>query len=153
MIGSKQPARVRFAPSPTGRTHLGSGRTALYNYLLARQTGGQFILRIEDTDQKRYVEGAEEELMEVRFWRVEDLLKEENEEVIIYNSKSSKRSLLFLKQRGNYECYAYYFDKYESHITSKNFKDLLRYNENTEENKVPFSSYILSIRNEPNYIH
>ena len=62
------PARVRFAPSPTGRTHLGSGRTALYNYLLARQTGGQFILRIEDTDQKRYVEGAEEELMEGLRW-------------------------------------------------------------------------------------
>ena len=40
---NQQPVRVRFAPSPTGRTHLGSGRTALYNYLLARQTGGQFI--------------------------------------------------------------------------------------------------------------
>jgi glutamyl-tRNA synthetase len=57
-----KPARVRFAPSPTGRTHLGSGRTALYDYLLARQTGGQFILRIEDTDQKRYVPSAEDEL-------------------------------------------------------------------------------------------
>lgn len=43
--------RVRFAPSPTGSLHLGGLRTALYNYLLARQTGGQFILRIEDTDQ------------------------------------------------------------------------------------------------------
>jgi len=63
-----KPVRVRFAPSPTGRTHLGSGRTALYNYLLARQTGGQFILRIEDTDQKRYVKGAEEELMEGLRW-------------------------------------------------------------------------------------
>ena len=68
MTDTKQPARVRFAPSPTGRTHLGSGRTALYNYLLARQTGGQFILRIEDTDQKRYVESAEEELMEGLRW-------------------------------------------------------------------------------------
>jgi len=64
----QQPARVRFAPSPTGRTHLGSGRTALYNYLIARQTGGQFILRIEDTDQKRYTHGAEEELMESLRW-------------------------------------------------------------------------------------
>ena len=63
-----QPARVRFAPSPTGRTHLGSGRTALYDYLLARQSGGQFILRIEDTDQKRYVPGAEEELMSSLRW-------------------------------------------------------------------------------------
>ncbi|MFC1996446.1 glutamate--tRNA ligase [Chloroflexota bacterium] len=64
----QQPVRTRFAPSPTGRTHLGSGRTALYNYLLARQTGGQFILRIEDTDQKRFVPGAEEELIESLHW-------------------------------------------------------------------------------------
>ena len=62
------PARVRFAPSPTGRTHLGSGRTALYNYLFARQTGGQFILRIEDTDQKRYVPGAERGLIDSLRW-------------------------------------------------------------------------------------
>lgn len=65
---NQTPARVRFAPSPTGRTHLGSGRTALFNYLLARQTDGQFILRIEDTDQKRYVPGAEDELMESLRW-------------------------------------------------------------------------------------
>jgi len=62
------PVRVRFAPSPTGRTHLGSGRTALYNYLLARQTGGQFILRIEDTDVKRYVPEAEQELVDSLHW-------------------------------------------------------------------------------------
>ncbi len=62
------PVRVRFAPSPTGRTHLGSGRTALYNYLLARQTGGKFILRIEDTDLKRYVPGAEKELIDSLHW-------------------------------------------------------------------------------------
>jgi glutamyl-tRNA synthetase len=59
---------VRFAPSPTGRTHLGSGRTALYNYLFARQTGGTFILRIEDTDRKRYVPGAEQELIDSLHW-------------------------------------------------------------------------------------
>jgi glutamyl-tRNA synthetase len=68
MTDSSKPVRVRFAPSPTGRTHLGSGRTALYNYLLARQADGTFILRIEDTDQKRFVEGAEEELMEGLRW-------------------------------------------------------------------------------------
>lgn len=62
------PVIVRFAPSPTGRTHIGSGRTALYNYLLARQTGGKFILRIEDTDQKRYVPGAEKELIDSLHW-------------------------------------------------------------------------------------
>ena len=63
-----KPARVRFAPSPTGHMHLGSARTALYDYLLARKTGGQFILRIEDTDQKRYVEGAEQELLDGLHW-------------------------------------------------------------------------------------
>jgi len=62
------PVRVRFAPSPTGRTHLGSGRTALYNYLLARQTGGQFILRIEDTDRKRYNPESEQELIDSLHW-------------------------------------------------------------------------------------
>jgi glutamyl-tRNA synthetase len=55
------PARVRFAPSPTGYLHIGGARTALYNYLLAKQTGGQFILRIEDTDQARFVPDAIEE--------------------------------------------------------------------------------------------
>lgn len=50
------PARTRFAPSPTGYLHLGSLRTALFNYLLAKRTGGQFLLRIEDTDQVRGVE-------------------------------------------------------------------------------------------------
>jgi glutamyl-tRNA synthetase len=64
----QSPVRVRFAPSPTGRTHLGSGRTALYDYLVARQTGGKFILRIEDTDQKRYQPDAEQELIESLHW-------------------------------------------------------------------------------------
>ncbi|CCH61271.1 hypothetical protein TBLA_0E02180 [Henningerozyma blattae CBS 6284] len=62
------PVRTRFAPSPTGSLHLGSLRTALYNYLLARNTGGQFILRIEDTDQKRLVKGAEENIYSSLKW-------------------------------------------------------------------------------------
>ena len=65
---SQKQVRTRFAPSPTGRTHLGSGRTALYNYLLAHQTGGKFILRIEDTDRKRFVPGAEQELIDSLHW-------------------------------------------------------------------------------------
>ena len=65
---SSNPARVRFAPSPTGHLHLGGARTALYDYLLARQTGGQFVLRIEDTDRKRLVEGAEQEIMDGLRW-------------------------------------------------------------------------------------
>jgi glutamyl-tRNA synthetase len=68
MSENNQAARVRFAPSPTGHLHLGGGRTALYDYLIAKQTGGQFILRIEDTDRKRFVEGAEEELMSSLRW-------------------------------------------------------------------------------------
>ncbi len=52
--------RVRFAPSPTGGLHLGGVRTVLYNYLFAHQHGGEFILRIEDTDQGRFVPGAEQ---------------------------------------------------------------------------------------------
>jgi glutamyl-tRNA synthetase len=51
--------RVRFAPSPTGPLHIGGVRTALYNYLFAKKNKGAFILRVEDTDQNRYVEGAE----------------------------------------------------------------------------------------------
>ena len=50
--------RTRFAPSPTGRMHVGNLRTALYAYLIAKHEGGDFMLRIEDTDQERYVEGA-----------------------------------------------------------------------------------------------
>lgn len=61
-------ARVRFAPSPTGALHIGGVRTALYNFLLARQTGGTMILRIEDTDQNRYVPGAEEYILESLAW-------------------------------------------------------------------------------------
>jgi glutamyl-tRNA synthetase len=59
---------VRFAPSPTGPLHIGGVRTALYNYLLARKHGGRFILRIEDTDQNRYVPGAEAYIIEALTW-------------------------------------------------------------------------------------
>ena len=68
MTDSSPAKRVRFAPSPTGLTHLGSARTALYNYLLAKQSGGQFILRIEDTDSKRYVAEAEDDLKNSLQW-------------------------------------------------------------------------------------
>ena len=60
--------RVRFAPSPTGPLHLGGVRTALYDYLFAKNQGGDFVLRIEDTDTARYVEGAEEYIMEALEW-------------------------------------------------------------------------------------
>jgi glutamyl-tRNA synthetase len=60
--------RVRFAPSPTGPLHLGGVRTALYNYLFAKKHGGDFILRIEDTDQNRFVPGAEQYIMDALAW-------------------------------------------------------------------------------------
>ncbi|MFA7290201.1 MAG: glutamate--tRNA ligase [Melioribacteraceae bacterium] len=60
--------RVRFAPSPTGYLHVGGLRTALYNYLFAKRNNGKFILRIEDTDQSRYVEGAVENLINALKW-------------------------------------------------------------------------------------
>ena len=63
-----KPARTRFAPSPTGRMHIGNARSALYPFLLARHTGGTFILRIEDTDRKRYSPGAEQELIDGLHW-------------------------------------------------------------------------------------
>ena len=62
------PVRTRYAPSPTGEPHLGNIRTALYDWLLARHYGGQFILRIEDTDQQRYAEGGVEALFSALRW-------------------------------------------------------------------------------------
>ena len=60
--------RARFAPSPTGPLHIGGVRTALFNYLIAKKNGGEFILRIEDTDTDRTVEGAEEYIIESLKW-------------------------------------------------------------------------------------
>lgn len=65
---SDKKVRVRFAPSPTGPLHMGGVRTALYNYLFAKKHGGDFLLRIEDTDQGRYVPGAEDYIIEALKW-------------------------------------------------------------------------------------
>ena len=65
---SERKVRVRFAPSPTGPLHMGGVRTALYNYLFAKKHQGDFILRIEDTDQNRYVKGAEEYIVSALEW-------------------------------------------------------------------------------------
>ncbi len=67
-MSSQRKVRVRFAPSPTGGLHLGGVRTALFNYLYARHYGGEFVLRIEDTDQTRFVPGAEEYINECLEW-------------------------------------------------------------------------------------
>ena len=60
--------RVRYAPSPTGHLHIGNARTALFNYLFARNQNGKFIIRIEDTDQKRNIEGGEESQLKYLKW-------------------------------------------------------------------------------------
>src|ERR1700693_2462364 len=60
--------RVRYAPSPTGALHLGGARTALFNYLFARRQGGQFLLRIEDTDRARFLPGSQEQIEEGLRW-------------------------------------------------------------------------------------
>ncbi|MGC6434156.1 MAG: glutamate--tRNA ligase [Crocinitomicaceae bacterium] len=65
---SEKPVRVRFAPSPTGPLHMGGVRTALYNYLFAKKNNGTFVIRIEDTDQTRFVPGAQEYIMESLKW-------------------------------------------------------------------------------------
>ena len=63
-----QQVRVRFAPSPTGDLHIGGLRTALYNYLFAKSHGGQFVLRIEDTDKNREVEGSVDRIIDCLQW-------------------------------------------------------------------------------------
>ena len=65
---SERKVRVRFAPSPTGALHIGGVRTALYNYLFAKQHGGDLVFRIEDTDSNRFVPGAEEYIIESFKW-------------------------------------------------------------------------------------
>ncbi len=67
-IMSNRPVRVRFAPSPTGPLHMGGVRTALYNYLFAKKNNGTFLIRIEDTDQTRFVPGAQEYIMDALAW-------------------------------------------------------------------------------------
>src|SRR6195952_4312479 len=76
---SNSKVRVRFAPSPTGGLHLGGVRTVLFNYLFAKKHGGDFVLRIEDTDQNRYVDGAEQYILDCLKWC--GLLPDESPEV------------------------------------------------------------------------
>ena len=68
MSDAVRPVRVRIAPSPTGNAHVGTARNALYNLLLARQHGGQFILRIDDTDVKRSTVASEQGVYEGLRW-------------------------------------------------------------------------------------
>lgn len=85
--------RVRFAPSPTGIPHIGNTRTALFNYLFARKSKGEFILRIEDTDQKRIVKGAEEAIVEILSWlglKFDGEVTHQSKRVDIYKKHANK---------------------------------------------------------------
>ena len=110
MINEK--VRVRFAPSPTGYLHIGGLRTALYNYLFAKHNNGEFILRIEDTDRKRYVEGAVENLISTLNWAglnfAEGPGKErkfgpylQSQRLVIYNKHIEQ----LLKNKHAYRCF------------------------------------------------
>ncbi len=94
--------RVRFAPSPTGGLHMGGVRTALFNYLFAKKHGGDFILRIEDTDQTRFVKGAEEYIIEALKW----CGIEPNEGVGFGDSKHAPYRQSERKELGIYKTYA-----------------------------------------------
>ena len=67
-LAAAMPVRVRIAPSPTGPLHIGTARTALYNYLFAKNTGGTFILRLEDTDEARSTLDFERDILEQAHW-------------------------------------------------------------------------------------
>ncbi|ORX56243.1 glutamyl-tRNA synthetase [Hesseltinella vesiculosa] len=154
---SSAPVRVRFAPSPTGQLHLGGLRTALYNYLLARKTNGQFLLRIEDTDQTRYVPGAVEKLMASLSWA--GIVPDEGPEIGGPHSPyyQSERTQLYLDRANQlikdghaYRCFCsterlssireqrkqqghvLAYDKHCSHLTGKQIQSHL-------ESRVPFT--------------
>ena len=91
------PIRVRFAPSPTGFVHVGSLRTALYNYLFAKNHNGTFVLRIEDTDQVRYTEGAVENLLNTLKWSGLDYDEGPGKETELGPYYQSQRSELYKK--------------------------------------------------------
>ena len=108
--------RVRFAPSPTGMLHIGGLRTALYNYLFAKHHGGEFILRIEDTDQNRYVESAERDITTSIQWAGLDYSEGPDKPGNFGPYRQSERSALYKKYADQLleNDYAYYaFDTTE----------------------------------------
>ena len=94
--------RARFAPSPTGPLHIGGVRTALFNYLIAKKSGGKFILRIEDTDSKRTVDGAEKHIIDSLEWLGLDVdegpIRQSNR-FSLYKKSKNQNEFLFRKYR------------------------------------------------------
>src|SRR5688572_26829834 len=132
--------RVRFAPSPTGGLHMGGVRTVLYNYLFAKQQDGDFVLRIEDTDQARYVAGAEEYIFESLNWAglVPDESPVHGGDYGPYHQSERKEIYRLYAEQLVKDGYAYYaFDTPEE-------LDRMRHEFRTEENPSP--QYDQSIR-------
>ena len=108
--------RVRFAPSPTGALHIGGVRTALYNYLFAKNHGGDFLLRIEDTDSQRFVPGAEEYIMEALEWcgiKIDEGIREGGPHAPYRQSERKEIYLKYAMQLINNGCAYYAFDSAE----------------------------------------
>lgn len=129
----QKPVRVRFAPSPTGGLHLGGVRTALFNYLFAKKYHGQFILRIEDTDQSRYVPGAEQYIIDCLNWCGIRLDEGPHKPGNVGPYRQSERKALYNKYAHQLveQGFAYYaFDTTED-------LDLMRVHFKTEKNPSP----------------
>lgn len=103
-----QKVRVRFAPSPTGPLHIGGVRTALFNYLFAKKHSGDFLLRIEDTDQARYVEGAEAYIIEALHWL--NIPYDEGPTSTLFNTGSKEKDCGPYRQSERKELYRKYAD-------------------------------------------
>src|SRR5438552_16992173 len=104
MAAVNEPVRVRYAPSPTGALHLGGARTALFNYLFARQKGGQFLLRIEDTDRARLKPGSQEQIEAGLRWlglTVDETPLNQSERKAIYQQAANE----LLESGAAYRCF------------------------------------------------
>ena len=131
--------RVRFAPSPTGGLHLGGVRTVLYNYLFAKQHQGDFVLRIEDTDQSRYVAGAEDYIFDCLKWAGLEPDESPRKEGAYGPYRQSERKTIYRKYADELikNGYAYYaFDTPEE-------LDTMRSKYKTDHNSSPQYDYIL----------
>jgi len=113
-------ARVRFAPSPTGYLHIGSARTALFNYLYARHVGGKFLLRIEDTDLARSTEESTRSILEGLAW----LELDHNEEIVFQSDNADKHRVAALRLLGEGKAYRDFTPKAEP--TDANVKHTIK---------------------------
>ena len=124
-MDNSKPIRVRFAPSPTGELHIGGLRTALTDFLFARKNGGKFILRIEDTDQKRFVKGSVERIIKSLEWAGIEIDEGAviNEQITVNSEQKIKNRAI--KEKGDYRPYTQskrldIYKKYVQKLLDKN---------------------------------